>query len=166
MRFFLRIAIALLAAVWVGAAAFFPVVAQVAAHSLSIGPVFGLLIRNTLLTLNNEGLAVGSLLFVLLLAAAALRVYPRRLLGPILCAAAMLGLTAFLQWNIMPRMESDRLALGGDVPAASLGNPRRSDFDRLHAASVRVDGGVLLAGFAMVGLLARASAGEAQAFHS
>ena len=151
----LRIAIALVAAVWGGAVAFFPVVAQVAFHTLTVGPVFGLLIRNILLTLNNEGLALGSLLLVLLLAAARLRVYPRRLLGPILCAAAMLGLTAFLQWNIMPRMEVDRLALHGDVPAAPPDDPHRAEFDRLHQASVRVDGGVLVAGLAMLGLLAR-----------
>ncbi len=155
MRAFLRIVIALLAALWVGAVAFFAVVAQAASHVLSVGPVFGLLIRDTLLTLNNEGLVVGSLLLLLLLAAAPLRVYPRRLLGPILCTAAMLLLTAFLQWNIMPRMEVDRLALHGDVPAAPADDPRRAEFDRLHQASVRVDGGVLAAGLALIGLLAR-----------
>lgn len=151
----LRIAIALSAALWVGAVAFFPVAAQVAFRTLPDAPAFGLLIRNMFTTLNQEGFAVGSLLLVLLLAAARLRVYPRRLLGPILCSASMLALTVFLQWGVMPRMDVDRLALRGNVPAAPVSDPNRMDFERLHRASVQVDGGVLLAGLLLLGLLAR-----------
>ncbi len=146
----LRILIPLLLTLWVGAEAFFPVVAASAFGVLSDKYAAGLVVRSCLLTLHTEGLIAGALLLVLLLAAEWTRAYGRTLLGPILCTAAMLALTAFSQWNVVPRMERDRLAAGGDIDKAATANPQRLDFERLHVASVRLEGGVLLAGIASV----------------
>ena len=142
--------IALLLTLWVGAVAFFPVVAAAAFGVLPDKYLAGLVVRRCLLTLHTEGLVAGSLLLILLLAAQWTRVYGRTLLGPILCTAAMLLLTGFSQWNVMPRMERDRLAVGGDIDKAPVDDPHRLAFNRLHVASVRLEGGVLLAGVAAV----------------
>jgi hypothetical protein len=67
----------------------------------------------------------------------------------------MVGLTAFSQYSIMPRMEVDRLAVGGAIDAAAANDARRMDFNRLHIASERVETGVLVAGVLLIGMLAR-----------
>ena len=155
MTTLLRILISLLVTLWVGAVMFFPVVAAVAFQVLPDAHTAGLVVRRSLLILHQEGLTAGALLLLLLFAAAAARAYGRTLLGPILCTAAMLLLTAFSQWDIMPRMERDRLRAGGDIDLAPIANPYRQDFNRLHGASVRLEGGVLLAGAALLVFLAR-----------
>ncbi len=138
-----------------GAVLFFPVVAATAFRVLPDQHTAGLIVRGCLLTLHWEGLAAGTVLFLLLIVAAVTRVYRRPMIGPLLCTAVMLLLTAFSQWNVMPRMERDRLADGGDTNAVSRTDPHRLDFERLHVASVRLEGGVLAAGLVMVVLLAR-----------
>ncbi len=155
MRTILRILIALLLVLWLGAVMFFPVVAWVAFTFLSDPHTAGLVVRNALLALHKEGLAAGSILLLLLLAAAATRAYGRTVIGPILCVAAMLALTAFSQGSILPRMELDRLAVGGDIDRAPTANFHRQDFNRLHEASEQLEEGVLAAGILAVALLAR-----------
>ncbi len=49
-------------------------------------------------------------------------------------------------------MESDRLSLGGDVTKAPADAPAYQHFERLHKVSVRVEGGVLIAGLLLLGL--------------
>ena len=65
---------------------------------------------------------------------------------------AMLALTLFSQMSVIPRMESDRLSLGGDVTAVSKDNPVRHDFDRLHSLSVNLEGAVLICSFVLIAL--------------
>ncbi len=156
MKTLLRILISLLIVLWLGAVMFFPAVAQITFDVLpNAHPVAGLIVRDCLLTLHNEGLVAGTLLLLLLLAAAVKRVYDRTLLGPILCTLAMLLLTVFSQRDIMPRMEADRIAVGGDIDKAPLADPHRQEFNRLHQASVDLEEGVLAAGVAMIVFLAR-----------
>ena len=155
MKTLIRTSVALLIILWLGAELFFPVAAAVAFRVLPDPHTAGLVVRSCLLILHREGLVAGGLLLLLFIAAAATRAYGRSMIGPALCTAAMLLLTAFSQWNVMPHMERDRLAVGGDTNAVSRADPHRLDFERLHVASVRLEGGVLAAGFVMVVLLAR-----------
>lgn len=155
MRALLRALAAILLAVWTGGVAFLPVVAALAFRSLPSTALAGGLVRSALLALHAEGLILGSVLLLVLLAAGAVGAYPRRVLGPALCVAAMLALTAWSQFGIIPRMERDRLAAGGDISLAAPGEPRRAEFDRLHRASEKVEEGVLLAGLVALALLAR-----------
>ncbi len=156
MKSLLRTLIQLLLTLWLGAVAFFPVVAAAAFGVLPDKYAAGLVVRRCLLTLHTEGLIAGSVLLVLLLVAQWTRAYARTLLGPIFCILAMLVLTGFSQWSVMPRMEADRLAVGGDIDKAPRPNPNRLHFERLHIASVRLEGGVLLAGVAAVAFLSLA----------
>ena len=154
MKTLLRIMIFLLVVLWLGAVAFFPAVAQVSFGALPPAQA-GLVVRGALLTLHTEGLILGTLLLLLLLATGATRAYGRNVIGPVLCTVAMLLLTAFSQHNIVPRMEADRIAAGGDIDKALPTDPHRMDFNHLHAASVEVEEGVLVAGVIMVVLLGR-----------
>ena len=155
MKTVLRLAISLLIVLWLGGVMFFPVVAWVAFGQLPDAHAAGLVVRNCLLALHTEGLAAGVCLLVLLPLAGLARAYRRPMIGPVLCVAAMLALTAFSQFRVMPRMEVDRLAVGGAIDRAPQANPQRHDFERLHQASVTLEEGVLAAGIGMVVLLAR-----------
>ncbi|RRA49075.1 hypothetical protein [Acidipila sp. EB88] len=155
MATLLRVLISLLIVLWLGAVMFFPAVAGIAFHVLPDPRTAGIFVRTALSTLHSEGLVAGTVLLALLLAAAAVRAYGRTLIGPILCTVAMLALTAFSQHGIMPRMEADRLAVGGDIDKAPPAEPHRLEFNRLHSVSEELEEGVLVAGVAMVVLLAR-----------
>ncbi len=155
MKSLLRIFISLLIVLWLGAVMFFPSVAIEAFDHLS-HPEAGLVVRNCLLVLHTEGLIVGAILLILLIVAGFARAYGRSTLGPVLCTVAMLLLTAYSQYSIMPRMESDRIAVGGDIDKAAGHDPHRMEFNTLHNRSEQVEEGVLLAGVLMVVLLAAA----------
>jgi hypothetical protein len=71
--------------------------------------------------------------------------------------AVMLLVTAYSQFRILPAMEVDRALAGGDVEKASLENPGRVDFERLHTLSERLEGLVLLCGLGVVFVLSRES---------
>ncbi len=137
---------------------FFPVVAATAFSVLPDSYSAGLVVRNCLHWLHMEGLAAGALLILLLFAAGWTRAYGRNVIGPVLCTTAMLALTAFSQWRILPRMEADQAVFGGDISRVDPHERHRAEFDRLHTASTRVEGGVLAAGVLTIVFLARASA--------
>jgi hypothetical protein len=71
--------------------------------------------------------------------------------------AVMLLVTAYSQFRILPAMEMDRALAGGEVEMASLENPGRVDFERLHRLSERLEGLVLLCGLGVVFVLSRES---------
>ena len=156
MRALLRVLIAVLAVLWVGGVAFLPIVAATAFKALPSVNIAGLLVRNVLQALHIEGLVLGSALLVLIAFAGIVKAYGREVIGPLLCVVSMLLLTAWSQFVIIPPMEKDRLAVGGDIAAASPQDPRRLEFNRLHRASEQVEEGVLFTGVLMVALLARA----------
>jgi hypothetical protein len=66
----------------------------------------------------------------------------------------MLLLTYYSQDSIIPRMERDRIALGGEVTDATKATPEHIEFDRLHNLSTQVEGGVLLCGLIVLALAA------------
>ncbi|MEO6924208.1 MAG: hypothetical protein ABI142_10315, partial [Bryocella sp.] len=64
---------------------------------------------------------------------------------------AMLGLTAYSQFSILPRMEADRAAApNGDIAATAADLPAHQHFDRLHRLSVRVEGAILVEGLLLL----------------
>jgi hypothetical protein len=64
----------------------------------------------------------------------------------------MLALTLYSQMAVMPRMETDRLTLGGDVAKAPNDAPARKDFEHLHSLSVDLEGAVLIGGMVLLAL--------------
>jgi hypothetical protein len=160
MKTILRALILLLIALWLGGVMFFPVVAATAFGSIADTHAAGTIVGKCLRILHYEGLFAGTALIVLLLAAYRVRAYARNVALPVLFALIMLGLTAFSQFWIIPKMEGFRLAAGGAIDAVSAGDPNRVEFNKLHVLSEHVEEGVLVAGILLVVFLSANTTGE------
>jgi hypothetical protein len=166
MENILRILRLLAIVLWVGSLLFFAfVLAPVAFHVLPSTHEAGLVVGGTLAVLHRLGMISGAIFLVatcVLLARSARRaVY----FAEIALVVLMLGITAYLQYSVLPAMERDRSAAGGDVDAAPSDNPGRLDFERLHPLSEKFEGAALFAGLGIVVLLAIERPGP-RAIHS
>jgi hypothetical protein len=155
MKTAIRALLLLLVALWLGGVMFFPVVAATAFGTLSNTHIAGAIVARCLRVLHYEGLFAGAAIVLLLLAAQALRALPRPAAAPVVVTLIMLGLTAYSQYSIIPRMEGYRLAAGGAIDAVPAGDSNRVAFNRLHGVSEKVEEGVLVGGIVLVVLLAR-----------
>jgi hypothetical protein len=154
MKTAIRAIIFLLVVLWLGGVMFFPIVAASAFTSIPDTHAAGTIVAKCLRILHYEGLFAGAAIILLLLAAQTAKALPRPVGAPVLVTLIMLGLTAFSQFSIIPRMENDRIAVGGAIDAAPPNDPHRAEFNRLHGLSERVEEGVLLGGIVLVVLLA------------
>jgi hypothetical protein len=156
MIVFLRVLRSLTLVVWVGGLIFFAfVLAPVAFHVLPSTHEAGTVVGATLRVLNALGFFSG-LIFLFATVPAWLRAAARvrrLLITQMLLVALMLGATCYVSASIIPAMELDRIAAGGDVDGAPPDNPARLDFERLHPISEKVEGTALLLGLAVVVLL-------------
>lgn len=142
-------------ALWAGGEVFFVVTAGIAFKVLPDVHTAGMVVRGTLLALHRIGMCGGAIYLLVTLALLAMALDRHRVrFVEIAVVVIMLILTAYSQMSIIPRMETDRLPLGGDVNTAAKDNPARSDFDRLHARSVDVEGAVLIGCFVLLALTA------------
>src|SRR5271154_1679106 len=160
MATLLRILRLLSIVVWVGGIIFFAfVVAPVAFGTLPSTHEAGTVVGGTLRVLHVMGLVSGAIFA--LCTAVLFQQSPRAIRGryesQILLVAVMLAATAYLQWNVLPAMERDRTAAGGDIDAAPATSLPRVHFERLHVRSERVEGGILLCGLGIVLLMGRES---------
>jgi uncharacterized membrane protein len=152
----LRILRLLAIVVWVGGLIFFAfVLAPAAFNVLPTHREAGAIVGATLRTLNQLGETCG---FVFACATLALwlkaSVYERkRFRTQLLLVFLMLAATDYVQVSIIPAMERDRIAAGGDIDSAPAGNAARLDFERLHPISEKVEGAALLLGIGVVVLM-------------
>ncbi|HEY5054610.1 MAG TPA: DUF4149 domain-containing protein [Acidobacteriaceae bacterium] len=157
MAIFFRALRLLSLTVWVGGLVFFAfILAPMAFSTLSTPREAGMIVGGTLRVLNTVGNTSG---FLFLIATIALwfRTEPRsRRLLPIefLLVVVMMFATGVVQRGIVPAMERDRIAAGGDIGAAPAGNAARRHFERLHSLSEKVEGAALLLGIATIILMA------------
>jgi hypothetical protein len=162
MKTLLRVVLYLALIVWLGAEIFFPIVAAVTFRTLmpdthTAGAIVGHLLR----ILHLMGLVSGMLALALLALAPVWKIYkPHMVLAPMGLLIAMIGLTLYSQFGIIPAMERDRIAAGGSVDAAAVTDPSRMDFEKLHHRSVHVEGAILLLGLATVVFVAKAETGK------
>ncbi len=104
----------------------------------------GLVVGGSLIRLHWMGLCCG----VVFLAATLLaRRHYRSVVPQTVLIVAMLVLTAYSQFSIIPRMNTASESVGGNIEAVASNNPGREIFDRLHRQSVRVELVILLCGF-------------------
>lgn len=157
MRTLLRFLILILLVVWIGAIAFFPITAWMAFSTLPTPHLAGTVTGESLRILYNEGLIAGILLIVFLFLSRPVRAYRRSVIPAVVLVAIMLGLTAYSQFGIVPRMERDRIQAGGAIDSAPVDNPYRKDFDQLHHESVMLFGVMGAAGFLVLIWLAWAT---------
>jgi len=160
MKILLRSLLYLSLAVWIGAEAFFPVVAAITFQTLlpdrhTAGRIVGQLLG----ILHGMGLVAGIASLALLALASAWNIYkPHLALAPMLLLGLMIAATLFSQFGIIPAMERDRLAAGGVIDSANTANPSRIHFNRLHNRSEQVEGLILLLGIGTIVSLVRAEA--------
>lgn len=147
---------------WVGGLAFFAfVLAPLAFHVLPSVHEAGLIVGATLGRFDRVALVCG---LVFLLATGLLfRSAPHRIKGryeiQLLLAAVMMLATAYIEWKLMPAMESDRVLAGGDIDKAEKTNPARIHFEKLHARSEKADGTVFFLGIGVLFLMSREQGG-------
>ncbi len=150
---------------WVGGVLFFAfILAPTAFHVLPTKFEAGLVVGAALHTFDYVALGAGA---IFLLATGLLfRQAPKRIQGryeiEFLLTLAMLLGTAYLHYNILPAMEADRARVHGDIDSVPDTHPARAHFDKLHARSERVEGGVLLLGLGVLFLMSREQAPSIQ----
>lgn len=139
---------------WVGGLVFFVAgVTVVAFKTMPDAHHAGIIIRGSLLALHRIAFYAGGvyLLFTLALLGTQRDSHPARA-AELALIVAMLALTAYSQLSVLPRMDTDRLSLGGDVTKASPDAPAYREFTRLHGLSVKLEGAVLLEGLILLAL--------------
>jgi hypothetical protein len=139
---------------WLGALVFFgAVLAPIAFSQLpSLFPTpavgihaAGLIVGGSLVRLHWIGLVCG---LIFLAVSVLARVHYRTIIPQGVLVLAMMLLTAYSQFFIIPQMDTARDSIGGNVAAVAADNPGRQIFDRLHQRSVHVESLVLLCGIA------------------
>ena len=103
----------------------------------------GLIVGGSLVRLHWMGLLCGLLFLAVLVMA---RIHFRTILPQAVLVLLMMGLTAYSQFSIIPRMDTARDSIGGNVDAVATNNPGRQIFDHLHQTSTHVEALVLLCG--------------------
>jgi hypothetical protein len=140
-------------ALWAGGEVFFVLVAGIAFSVLPDAHSAGLVVRSALIDLHRIGLWAGVVYLLATLGLLVTRRDTHRARAvEVALIGVMLALTLYSQASVIPRMENDRLSLGGDVAAVPKENPVRHDFDRLHSLSVNLEGAVLLCSLVLVAL--------------
>ncbi len=148
---------------WVGGLIFFAfILAPTAFHVLPSQHEAGLVVGGSLHTFDYLAMGAGALF--LIATGLLFRAAPKRIQGryeiEFLLALAMLLATGYIHYNILPAMEFDRARVvtethGGDINSVPATHPARAHFDKLHARSERVEGGILLFGLAILVLMSR-----------
>lgn len=157
MKIVLRTLLYLALIVWLGAEIFFPVVAAITFMTLPDTHAAGTIVGQLLRILHGMGLISGAIALALLALAPPWGIYKSRsVVAPMILLIVMIACTCYSQFIVIPRMESDRIAAGGDVNAADAANPARIHFNHLHVVSEGIEQFVLLVGLATVVLVARA----------
>jgi hypothetical protein len=140
-------------ALWAGGEVFFVLVAGIAFRVLLDAHSAGLVVRSALIDLHRMGIAAGVIYLLATLGLLAMRRDTHRArAAEVALVGVMLALTLYSQVSVIPRMENDRLSLGGDITQVSKDNPVRHDFDRLHSLSVNLEGAVLLCSLVLIAL--------------
>ncbi len=152
MRTLFHSLVYLVLGLWLGALVFFGAVLAPIAFS-QLPPLFatpaagihaaGLVVGGSLVRLHWIGLFCGLIFLVVSVLA---RAHYRTIIPQALLVLVMMLLTGYSQFSIIPRMDTARDSVGGNVDAVAANNPGREIFDRLHQQSVHVEALVLLCG--------------------
>jgi len=141
--------------VWVGGLIFFPVVAQTAFSVLPTRHLAGLVVGRSLGILHWMGIISGAVFLASSMLYARLSTGAMRpFAGRHILICIMLVLTLISQFAIIPRMDTLRAAIPGEIDSVPPDNPARMQFDALHVWSTRLEGAVLLLGLVVAYLTA------------
>jgi len=153
---FLRFLMLLSLVVWIGGLIFFPVVAQTAFSVLPSRHLAGSVVGRSLGILHWMAIASGLIFLVSSLIYNRLSTGSMHLFaGRHILLCLMLLLTLISQFGIIPRMDTLRASLPGEIDSIPLDNLARMQFDALHVWSTRIEQGVLLLGLIAIYLTAQ-----------
>lgn len=164
MKTLLRSLILLALAVWIGGLLFFGAVLAPVAFGTVMpmfsDPAFGIhiagtIVRVSLMRLHDVGLVCGFVLLVSILVERIAHFTQRSLMPQLVLLAAMLGLTAYSQFFVIPRMDTLRVQHSAAVDNPTSTDPARMEFNKLHNLSTNLEGVVLVCGIGLIVLYAR-----------
>jgi uncharacterized membrane protein len=157
----LRFLMLLALIVWIGGIIFFAFVVAPAAFTVLPNPdLAGRVVSRSLTALHWMGLVAGVIFLLCSFTYNRIKDANQRLFsGAHWLIGVMLMLTAISQFGVTPAMRRSRAMLTGDkgqrVELTEQDSETQRRFDRLHAWSVRIEGGVLVLGIVVVGLTAK-----------
>ena len=153
MSTFLRTIEFLGLSLWIGSDVFLSfVVAPGAFHVLGSRDQAGVMVGFSLWRMHLIGVVCG--IVFLLARLVRTRTFASFATPAALCVVLMITLTVVSQHTVSPKMASLRTQMGS-IQATAAESPLLVEFNRLHRISVRLEGGVLLAGFAAMYLMVR-----------
>jgi uncharacterized membrane protein len=151
--FFFRAVEFLALSIWLGSDVFLSFVVAPGAFSVLAGrDQAGAIVGYSLTRMHWMGVICGVLL--LLLRVARTRTVASLAAPAALCVLLMILLTVTSQLAVSPKMAALHAQMGS-IQATAADSPLLAEFSRLHRASVALESGVLLAGFAALYLLVR-----------
>lgn len=153
---FLRFLMFLSLVIWIGGLIFFPVVAQTAFTVLPTRQLAGSVVGRSLTILHWMAIVSGVIFLVSSLVYNRFSSGSMHVLGArhiLICL--MLLLTLISQFGIIPRMDTLRASLPGEIDSVPLDNPARMQFDALHVWSTKIEQGVIVLGLVLIYLTAQ-----------
>lgn len=143
---------------WAGGLIFFAfVLAPTAFHTLPTIHLAGEVVGASLKVFNVVAMVCAAVFLgvtALMFRKAPMRTRGRYEMEFLLAGVMLLG-TAYIHWNIIPRMDADMAQAGGDTSKVEATNPAKLHFDKLHILSERVEGVVMLLSFGVLFLMSR-----------
>jgi hypothetical protein len=137
---------------WLGALVFFSLILAPLAFS-QLPPLFpnqaqgihaaGVIVGGSLVRLHWMGIACA---IVFLAAVVLARQHYRTIIPQAALVLIMLVLTCYSQFSIIPRMDTARDSVGGNIEAVAANNPGREIFEHLHKLSVELEMIILFCG--------------------
>jgi|SRR5215831_19453940 len=151
MSTFLRAIEFLGLSLWLGSDVFLSfVVAPGAFRILGSRDQAGAIVGHSLNVMHIGGIACG--LMILLARLARTKALASLATPAALCVVLMIALTAISQYTVSAKMAALRVHMGS-IQSTSADSPLLAEFTRLHAISVSLESGVLLAGIAALYLV-------------
>jgi hypothetical protein len=153
MSTFFRTTEFLCVSLWLGSDVFLSfVVAPGAFGVLASRDDAGAMVGYTLSRMHLGGIALG--IVFLLVRLARTKTFASLATPAALCVALMIVLTAISQYTVSARMAALRMQMGS-IQATAADSPLLAEFGKLHAISVSLESGVLLAGLLAMYLMVR-----------
>jgi hypothetical protein len=154
MSTFLRAIEFLGLSLWLGSDVFLSFVVAPGAFRVLAGnrDQAGSIVGHSLNVMHAGGIVCGCIILMARLART--RTFTSLATPAALCVVLMITLTAISQFTVSAKMAALRSQMGS-IQATAADSPLLAQFTRLHALSVSLESGVLLAGFAAVYLMVR-----------
>lgn len=152
MRAIFHFLVYLVLGIWIGSLVFFAAVLAPVAFERLPGlfsnyaqgaSAAGMMVGASLDRMHWMGIALGILFLILMVIG---REHYRTIIPQVILVLIMLGITSYSQFSVIPRMDTARVSVGGNIQLVPQNNPGREIFENLHRLSEYLEAGVLAGG--------------------